>query len=224
MPGSSPQAEPGRGEVVVVVAHRPDLLAAAPPLSPDERLRAEAIAHPGARARFVAGRALLRRTLSRIAGVVPDTIDIGAAAGQAPVLGGALAHLRVSLSHGETHEALAVATAPVGIDVEETCPDDFEALAAVIMDPAELNAFHLLPAPERRAAFLRLWTRKEALLKAAGLGFSIDPRSAAVGLGLPPGQGRLDAHGPTFALADLPVGPGAVALAGQTVTVRMLDA
>jgi len=32
-----------------------------------------------------------------------------------------------------------------------------------------------LPAPERPAARARLWTRKEALVKAAGTGFTGDP-------------------------------------------------
>ena len=85
----------------------------------------------------------------------------------------------------------------------------------------ELAAFRLLAGVEAESAFRRLWTRKEAVLKAAGMGFSRDPRSFAVGLSADAGRVSLDGH--DYALADLPGGIGAVALAGHRCAVRMMD-
>lgn len=70
-----------------------------------------------------------------------------------------------------------------------------------------------LPAAQRERGFLRLWTRKEACLKAVGVGLGLAPSSFAVGLesavttvGLewPEGRARVE-------LRDLDAGPDAVA-------------
>jgi 4'-phosphopantetheinyl transferase len=68
----------------------------------------------------------------------------------------------VALSH--THE--------VGVDVETLRPiDDARELAALHFTPREREAV------ADDAAFLRVWTRKEACMKATGLGLSLPPSS-----------------------------------------------
>ena len=63
------------------------------------------------------------------------------------------------------------ADADVGVDVEATRPlPDALALAERFFAPAEAATLAGLPETERPALFLRLWTRKEALLKALGTG------------------------------------------------------
>jgi 4'-phosphopantetheinyl transferase len=47
-----------------------------------------------------------------------------------------------------------------------------ERLTKRFFTPTEGEAFLRLPAAERTAAFFRLWTRKEALLKATGQGIA----------------------------------------------------
>lgn len=217
---------PGPGEVIVAVRPRAVSGEGAAVLSPSERAWADTLGHAGVRARFVGGRVLLRSTLARLCAVPPATLPIEAREGLAPVLGDPWAGLWVSISHGDTTDAVAIAGAPVGVDVEETCPPDHEAVAEVVMTEPELAAFRALPASGRPAAFLRLWTRKEAVLKAAGVGFSVDPRSLTVGigpLGPPVPLGDLG-----FALADLQGVPGgvpcAVALAGPGLAVRLVEA
>jgi 4'-phosphopantetheinyl transferase len=49
--------------------------------------------------------------------------------------------------------------------------------------PRELTALRAEPVPDRAYAFLRAWTRKEAVMKAVGLGVSLPARSFHVGLG-----------------------------------------
>ena len=59
----------------------------------------------------------------------------------------------------------------VGIDIERHRPiEDLEALVHTIASHAEQAAWEALATVSRQQAFYRLWTRKEAYLKAIGLG------------------------------------------------------
>jgi 4'-phosphopantetheinyl transferase len=49
-------------------------------------------------------------------------------------------------------------------------PVDFDAIADRIMSPADHQDFQKFSGRERTAAFFRVWTAKEAYLKAVGLG------------------------------------------------------
>ena len=72
-----------------------------------------------------------------------------------------------------------MAEAPIGIDIEP--------LRAIeppwsLLHPNERNALETLTGEARADAFLRLWTAKEAYLKALSLGFARDPMRIAIGL------------------------------------------
>ncbi|MDD5349218.1 MAG: 4'-phosphopantetheinyl transferase superfamily protein, partial [Chthoniobacteraceae bacterium] len=59
----------------------------------------------------------------------------------------------------------------VGIDLESAdAVADWRTHAPAVCSSREIRILSALPEAERNAAFLRLWTRKEAVLKAAGLG------------------------------------------------------
>lgn len=97
----------------------------------------------------------------------------------------------------------------VGIDVEELGRDRWLSLPGQVLTPAERDAVEALPAHARGDAFLRLWVRKEAVLKAAGTGLAVDPSMVSVGgpadppavLGLPAALGPVT----RFRLVDLPL-------------------
>jgi len=94
-----------------------------------------------------------------------------------------------NLSHSDAVGLVAVCDdAPVGIDLEPIrWLDDWTGMLAQIGSPEEQRAFAALTDEEERAtAFFRLWTRKEALLKAAGCGLMEDPRTVTVGLDAAP--------------------------------------
>ncbi|MFF0264983.1 4'-phosphopantetheinyl transferase family protein [Kribbella sp. NPDC004536] len=77
--------------------------------------------------------------------------------------------LAVSVTH--THHLVAVAAAlegPLGIDLEELHPRAFAPLANRWYSPPELE--WLRRQPDQLHAFLTLWTAKEAVGKALGLG------------------------------------------------------
>lgn len=84
--------------------------------------------------------------------------------------------LRFSLSHTRGLIAVAVARGwAVGVDVERPRTRlDVAALAPLLLAPAEKTWFAQVEPAGREAAFLHLWTLKEALLKACGAGIGTD--------------------------------------------------
>jgi 4'-phosphopantetheinyl transferase len=77
--------------------------------------------------------------------------------------------LAVSISHSRTLVAVAASAAgPVGVDVEDVYPREVAGLARRWFDPSELE--WMARQPDELTAFLDLWTAKEAVGKALGLG------------------------------------------------------
>jgi 4'-phosphopantetheinyl transferase len=75
-----------------------------------------------------------------------------------------------SLSHSQSIAALAVTReGPVGMDVEDVRPIENE-VAAAYFSAAELSDLSGLQGDAWLLAFYRCWTRKEAVLKAEGVG------------------------------------------------------
>lgn len=184
---------------------RVDLDAApAPPpglLSAAERERAERIRDPAGGRRWAASHWALRELLGRRLGLAPGAVELALGEHGKPELA-APAELEFNLSHSGGLALIALAGAPVGVDVEEVKPrgSDLAALAARVLDP-EMAAAVAAAAPEQRPAlFFPAWARHEARLKCGGGGFGGPPPSGPV------------------AVADLELGPGyagAVALAGE---------
>ena len=95
--------------------------------------------------------------------------------GKPVIAGGGPGH---SVAHSGDLIAVAVAGAPVGVDVEQAegrphllgGDGDPEALARLVFSEAERDALAAVPADGRARAFLVGWTRKEAVTKATGDG------------------------------------------------------
>lgn len=126
-------------------------------------------------------RALLRALAARALGLDPARVAVRHAPGRAPaVIRPAEAGLRLSSASRAGTAALAVATTPVGVDVERA--DPAAAVPWRVLHPAEAAMLVAVPHAERARAFARLWSLKEAYLKALGLGLSREPASFAVRL------------------------------------------
>jgi 4'-phosphopantetheinyl transferase len=225
---------PGPGEVLVVFAkRRTDIDGMADAIAgcaPADLAQATAFVHEGKRSAFLAGRRLARAALEAATGragasfiLVPD------ANGRLDVHGEQGLSVCFNISHGRMHDAAAVALGVrIGVDIEELPPPDRDGVAETVMSAREFAQFNSLPARERDRAFLRLWTRKEAVMKAAGVGFLVDPRNFDVGVAggspiVPGGAGGLPG-GPWF-IVDLPGDvSGAVAVEGERRDVRIVHA
>lgn len=129
----------------------------------------------------MAAHAAKRQILARAAGVAPEALAFAVSPWGRPELA-APAGLHFSLSHAQAHGALAVSRrGPVGVDVEEIRPVEPE-VAAQFFSAAEQAALARLPPAQRLQGFYRCWTRREAVLKALGRGFSLPPETFDVTL------------------------------------------
>jgi 4'-phosphopantetheinyl transferase len=140
-------------------------------LSADELARAAAFKRAADAAAFIARRAALRRILADRLGVAPADVHLITSPYGKPMLADGFPHF--SLSHRRGISIIAVADAQIGVDLEFADSQiEIDAIAARFFAPDEREALRLLPDDERCDLFFRLWTRKEAFVKASGVGIS----------------------------------------------------
>jgi len=239
--GQAAQQTPAEGTAEVWWARRQD---ASPRLSglldPAERERWAAYRRDADRERFLAGCGLAKTVIAACTGQRPAEVSFDRTCRQCGRPHGkpAVRHgdLEFSVAHSGDLVAVAVATAPVGVDVEQLAGRPHQLGGG---DPAGL-ARMVLAEPERAAlaevhpsgwarAFLVAWTRKEAVTKARGdgLGVPFGDVVVAADLAVP----RLTAwpypQDPGgVSLLDLAAEPGyvaALAVLGRCDTVRERD-
>jgi len=153
-------------------------------LSDTERARAERILHVGTRRAFVAMRRALRATVADALGIDP-TFELAIDARRKPYLA-SHPEVHVNLSHSESTGLLGITRGvPIGVDVEDvTRRADLDTLIPRVTRDAERAVLDAArDEATRRELFFRLWTRKEAVMKAIGVGLGIDPRDIEVSLG-----------------------------------------
>jgi 4'-phosphopantetheinyl transferase len=132
-----------------------------------------AIEHaPDHRAVAAAAHALLGRLLASYANL--DHPPVIARTGRGKPYAPALAGLDFNLSHARDHALIAFARSQsLGVDLERVDRKlGAEDLARRFFSKREAAALGALAEAQRTTAFLRLWTCKEAVLKALGAGIS----------------------------------------------------
>jgi 4'-phosphopantetheinyl transferase len=142
-------------------------------LSADERERADRFRFPADRRRFTAARGLLRVLLGRTLGVSPREIDFSYGAFGKPALRHpADSGLEFNLTHSQGMALIAISWGRnVGIDLEFHRQEfNFRVIADRFFTARESGQIEALPESARRSAFFRVWTLKEAFLKARGNG------------------------------------------------------
>ncbi len=141
-------------------------------LSAEENARASRFRFAPDARRWAVCRTLLRRSLGAALGQAPESLSFVLGPCGKPGLPDC--PLRFSVSHTENTALLAWAwDREVGVDIERR-RDDFlpEDLAPSALSSAEQAWLRGAPPTERHAAFLSLWTAKEAYVKVGGLGLS----------------------------------------------------
>jgi len=148
----------------------------APLLTPDEKKRAERYVFSAGQECFVAGRGHLRRVLGGYLDADPRRLLLKADRHGKPRLAGRwTGDLDFSVSHSGAIVLGAIGRGSVGIDVEEIRGDvAYEQIASRFFSAAEREALESLPAASRMRAFFDCWVRKEAYVKAKGMGLAMD--------------------------------------------------
>jgi len=154
-------------------------------LSAAEEARAGKFRFALDRDRWRAGRAWVRHRLAEALGRGPVGLEFVVDERGRPRVAGAPPGFDCNWSHSGEWIALAVSRdGPVGVDVE-VVRADFPAMevAACFFTPAETAVLGAVAEPvARQRLFFRLWTAKEALMKATGLGVALEPAQIEVTL------------------------------------------
>jgi 4'-phosphopantetheinyl transferase len=155
-------------------------------LSPEENARADRFHFVNDRNRFVVARGLLRELLGKYLQQAPPDLEFSYGQHGKPSLSGrnASSGLFFNLSHSAGLVVYAIARERnLGIDVEHVRPESAgEDIAKRFFSACEVNELQTLPPEERVQGFFHCWTRKEAYLKATGMGLQIPLDSFAVSL------------------------------------------
>jgi 4'-phosphopantetheinyl transferase len=145
-------------------------------LSPEELQRAADFRLDPPRQHFVVARGALRMLLSRYLDVEPASVQITVDANNKPRLADqhAPSTLRFNVAHSHTLALIAVTHgSEIGVDLERLRHvRHAEHIARRYFHPAEIAAIVSAPPATRDATFLRIWTGKEAVLKAIGTGIT----------------------------------------------------
>lgn len=126
-------------------------------------------------------RGLARTILANQFNLKPEAVTLDHEPGGRPVI--AAPHgsgLHISLATRSGLVAVALAHAPVGVDVEQI--DLAARLPLAALHPGEQAMLEALPSPARPLTFAQLWSAKEAYVKALGTGFRRAPESFEVQL------------------------------------------
>lgn len=147
-------------------------------LAEDERKRADRFHFEKDRRHFTAGRGALRVLLAGYLQRQPEQVRFAYSNYGKPQIADSdnRDHLRFNLTHSHGLALLAVTRArDVGVDVERLrdMERDGEPLAERFFSPREASVLRSLPPELRRDAFFNCWTRKEAYIKAHGMGLSL---------------------------------------------------
>jgi 4'-phosphopantetheinyl transferase len=143
-------------------------------LSSDECARAGRMPALHHRRRWIASRLVLRHILARYCGGPPQAITLRYGPNGKPevVTDESVGPIHFSVSHSAGLAVYAVAEEPVGVDVERYRRLPVEELASRFLSDHEAAAVGRAREEAQSELFITCWTRKEAYLKATGVGLS----------------------------------------------------
>ncbi len=194
-------------------------------LDREETSRLGRFRFPGAGRRFALCRSALRAILSSSLECRNRQLSFPVRAHGKPfaTVCGRPAPVDLSVSHSGSHGLIAISqNGRVGVDVEERAPRrHLEGLIETVMGPDERAELFALSGTAQIDQFFRIWTFKEALLKASGIGLYADMSRLQVPLELRRGGTSSlyrfpDSPSVTWRLSDLGNDDFAAALARET--------
>ena len=185
MESTSPWWSPWRevdGATILHVDLTPDAEREARALSlldDDEEARWRRFLSERARREYALSRAALRVSLCDRLGCEGRALSFGYGEHGKPFarIDGAYVEIGFNVSHSGRHGLIALAAHDgIGIDVEERVAQrDLEGIGGLVYGPAERRSLAIATGDDKVHLFYRLWSMKEALIKAIGAGFSLSP-------------------------------------------------
>ncbi|NKB87755.1 MAG: 4'-phosphopantetheinyl transferase superfamily protein [Acidobacteria bacterium] len=168
---------PAAGEVVILEIPLDGDVPGDANLADNERRRLSRMRSEAKRREFIVSRDAMRRALGQLLGRSASEVAIELGEHGKPEVCGADFHF--NLSHSGDRAVLALSReGPIGIDIEAMAPRrPFARLARRFFAASEIEWFEEYGEDDRREAFYRLWTLKEAYLKAVGTGLSMSSRA-----------------------------------------------
>ena len=136
-------------------------------LTAEERMKAEKYLREEDRLRYVTGRHLIRMAAFERLGITdPDIRRTDRGKPYIPDVEG----FCFSISHSGSYAVMAVSHIPIGADIEETIPIDWQGLSQTFDERAR-GMISSSADPQR--CFYRIWTMREAFAKEIGTGLQI---------------------------------------------------
>lgn len=186
LPGTPVTLTGAPADISVRLVPTPDLLdwSASRQQSADSAVRARAARLRDRRraAVMTASHLCLRAFLAALEGVSPESpeaLRLKTHEHRAPVLEGS--QLAISLSRAEDAVLMAAAPRPIGVDIEQRQTPRQARQLQQVLHPAEQRLLRRRLPGQRARTATEIWTRKEARLKADGLGLDRDPALDLVG-------------------------------------------
>ena len=148
-------------------------------LSPDEQARANRFHFDKDRRHFIIARACWRKLLGQYLGIEPAELRFAYGEYGKPHLAPAMLDhsekMKFNLAHAGGLAVYAFTRlGEIGVDLERIKPEFAgDDIARRFFSPAEVDSFDRQPADARALAFFNCWTRKEAFIKAKGMGLSL---------------------------------------------------
>lgn len=199
-----------------------------PAISIEECRRARCFRHSEDAQRYIVARGVLRTVLGHYLNQPSRNVQFRYGQAGKPTLRDDTT-LQFNVSHSGSMVLVAVAVqCEVGVDVERINPAfDFERLATHFYSPSENAALQRFSHEKKRRAFFLTWSRREALLKAKGIGLAAlqsEFRLPVLENALPTPLRVVDREQGDWLVADLPVSVdyvAALAIKGVTLQPRL---
>lgn len=146
-------------------------------LSDSESVRASRFVLPGLGQTWAAAHVLVREVLGRATLTPPERVQMRRGEHGKPLSD----DVEFSLSHTGTRVLIGLGGRPLGVDVEAVPSEQTATQLSGCLHPRETAELLALPVAQRPEAFARVWVRKEAMLKALGIGLLRDLAADYVG-------------------------------------------
>jgi 4'-phosphopantetheinyl transferase len=202
-------------------------------LSADEKERAARFRFEEHRKHYAVSRGLLRKLLAGYLNTEPGSFTFSYNRYGKPLLDRIWPELSFNVSHSYGWALFGFGVGvELGVDIEKERPDFATMeIAERFFAPDEVEVLRCLPVAERASAFFHCWTRKEAFIKAHGMGLSMGLNKFAVAFApeAPPALLRFELEPDAtsqWSIVDLPVPQGykgALAMKASPITVRRMQ-